>query len=84
MAVGASLARVSHVAASSDGHIDVTVDDARWQHELERSKNVILGRLQAVLGADVARVLNIQGPARDDRRGTHGARQPHALKKQGR
>ena len=52
MAVGAELARVSRVQVTA-GVLKVTLDDGRWQQELERSRALILERLQAVLGPDV-------------------------------
>jgi predicted nucleic acid-binding Zn ribbon protein len=57
MTVGADLARVSTVSAGQNGVLTVAVDDRRWQRELERSRVIILERLQAVLGPDVARTL---------------------------
>ena len=57
MTVGADLARVSSVSAGQNGVLTVSVDDRRWQPELERSRAIILERLQAVLGPDVARTL---------------------------
>lgn len=57
MAVGADLARVSRAQAGHGGVLTVRVDDRRWQPELERSRAMILARLQDVLGADQARGL---------------------------
>ena len=56
LAVGAELARVSRVQACT-GVLKVILDDGRWQQELERSRALILERLQAMLGPDVARCL---------------------------
>jgi predicted nucleic acid-binding Zn ribbon protein len=62
MTVGTDLARVSLVHAGHGGVLTVSVDDRRWQPELERSRAMILARLQAVLGPDVARTLRFAAP----------------------
>jgi len=69
LAVGPALARATRVAAAPGGVIDVHVDDPNWRQELERSRDLIVGRLQAALGAETARVIRLHGPRLPKRRG---------------
>jgi predicted nucleic acid-binding Zn ribbon protein len=48
--VGSALARATSVE-QSDTTLRVTARDARWARELERNRDVILARLQQLLGA---------------------------------
>jgi hypothetical protein len=63
LAVGAALARVTRVRLTTDHAIEVHVDDARWCDEIERSGDIVLARVQAVLGAEHARRLVVRKPA---------------------
>jgi len=57
-AVGASVDRVSSVRL--DGHtLRVRTRDASWQREIERSASLICARLDALLGKDVVRGLDV-------------------------
>jgi predicted nucleic acid-binding Zn ribbon protein len=58
MAVGPALARVTTVDLA-DGVLTVRCSDARWIPELTRAREVVLGRLQQVLGAEQIRRLTI-------------------------
>ena len=63
MAVGAALARVSRVLLNEDRELVATLDDARWRPELDRSADIILGRVQQLLGDDVVERLVLRSPA---------------------
>ena len=63
LAVGAALARVTRVRLTADHALEVEVDDARWCEEIERSGDIVLARVQAVLGAEHAGRLLIRKPA---------------------
>jgi len=63
LAVGAALARVTRVRLTPDHALEVSVDDARWCEEIERSADVVLARVQEVLGAEHAERLLIRKPA---------------------
>jgi hypothetical protein len=63
LAVGAALARVTQVRLTADHAIEVHVDDARWCEEIERSGEIVLARVQAVLGAEYAQRLLVRKPA---------------------
>ena len=57
-AVGASVDRVSSVWL--DGHtLRVRARDATWQREIERSASLICARLDALLGKDIVRGLDV-------------------------
>jgi predicted nucleic acid-binding Zn ribbon protein len=51
LAVGPAIARAT-VVNLDQGMLRVTAIDARWIQELKRSRDVILARLQDLLGAD--------------------------------
>jgi hypothetical protein len=70
-AVGASVDRVSSVRL--DGHtLRVRTRDTSWQREIERSASLICARLDALLGKDVVRSLDVTLGS-----GPYGARPPH-------
>ncbi len=50
LAVGAALARVTTVELDDKGVLTVTSSDPRWIREIRRSADVIMGRLQHLLG----------------------------------
>jgi hypothetical protein len=52
MAVGPAVARVSSTHLDDRGVIVVTVPDAQWRREVERSLGLIRSRLDALLGPD--------------------------------
>ena len=52
MAVGPGVARVSSTHLDDRGVIVVTVPDAQWRREVERSLALIRTRLDALLGPD--------------------------------
>jgi predicted nucleic acid-binding Zn ribbon protein len=59
LAVGATLARVTTVELS-DGVLIVRAADARWTQEIHRAREVVLGRLQTLLGPDAVRALSVE------------------------
>jgi hypothetical protein len=63
LAVGAALARVTRVRLTADHALEVHVDDARWCEEIERSGDIVLARVQAVLGPEHAQRLLVRKPA---------------------
>lgn len=57
-AVGTALARATTVELTGTT-LRVTARDARWARELERNRDVILGRLQQLLGPAAVTTLEI-------------------------
>jgi len=72
MAVGPAIARVSHVALSDRRTLVATLTDARWRPELDRSADIILVRLQQLLGDDVVERLELRSPVPSGARGRAG------------
>jgi Dna[CI] antecedent DciA-like protein len=54
LAVGAPVHRACTVALTN-GTLTVTVPDRAWAHEIDRSADVIVARMQRVLGPDAVR-----------------------------
>ena len=68
-AVGDGLSRVTTVRLQPDGVVDVLPADARWHRELKRSSNMILARLNSLLGPNAVTRLVLQGgPSEEPRR----------------
>jgi predicted nucleic acid-binding Zn ribbon protein len=59
VAVGSTLARVTHVRLCAPSVLLVAVSDERWQRELRRSAKTILARLQALVGDEAVTRLEI-------------------------
>ena len=59
LAVGPALARTT-TATLADGVLTVHMSDARWGQEISRARNVVLTRLQHLLGVDAVRSLRIE------------------------
>jgi predicted nucleic acid-binding Zn ribbon protein len=59
IAVGPTLARVTAVSLRH-GVLTVQSPDARWSGEIERARDVVLARLQHLLGPDGVRTLRIE------------------------
>ena len=57
-AVGAVVDKVTSIELRG-GVLEVHTRDAAWQREIERSAAVIRGRLEALLGADVVRYIDV-------------------------
>jgi predicted nucleic acid-binding Zn ribbon protein len=62
LAVGAALARVARPRLSDRGVLHVALDDARWKPDIDRSRALILERLQSVLGDEVVRSVTVSAP----------------------
>jgi predicted nucleic acid-binding Zn ribbon protein len=62
VAVGNALARATEVRLSAPGTVLVIPRDERWRGELQRSRRVILKRLQDLVGTDQVRRLDLQRP----------------------
>jgi predicted nucleic acid-binding Zn ribbon protein len=60
VAVGDAISRVSTVHLQSDGSVEVRVADQRWHRELKRSSGIMLGKLNALLGAQGATQLRVK------------------------
>lgn len=60
LAVGPALARVTTVELA-EGLLTVRCADPRWARELVRAREVVLGRLQQLLGADAVQRLAVNG-----------------------
>ena len=69
VAVGPALARVAHVALSTDRILVVDFTDERWRAELERAGPAILERLRELLGAECVERVSLRGPQRVSRAG---------------
>lgn len=54
-AAGAALARAATAALDADGTLIIKAATAAWAREVERSRDLLLGRLRDILGADVVR-----------------------------
>ena len=60
LAVGPALARVTSVELAA-GLLTVRCADPRWARELVRAREVVLGRLQQLLGTDAVQRLAVNG-----------------------
>jgi predicted nucleic acid-binding Zn ribbon protein len=56
-AVGPAVARATSVRLDASGVLHVRADDAQWGREVRRSSRLILTRIGALLGPEVARKL---------------------------
>ncbi len=61
LAVGPAIARATSVALAGDGTLAVSATAPAWRRELKRSQEVILSRLQDLLGADTVRRMKVEG-----------------------
>ena len=59
VAVGSTLARMTHVRLEAPSVLVVAVADERWQRELKRSTKIILARLRELLGDAVVTRLEV-------------------------
>jgi hypothetical protein len=53
VAAGPALARATRVALAGDGCLLVSATDEHWRRELERSADIVRGRMQRLIGAGV-------------------------------
>jgi predicted nucleic acid-binding Zn ribbon protein len=60
VAVGPALARVTTVSLADDGVLTVHAADKRWGNEIERAREVVVERLQNILGHDQVRSLRVE------------------------
>ena len=58
-AVGPAVERATTIALR-DGVLEVTVSDAHWRREIQRSRHLILARLDAMLGEGTVRKLSVE------------------------
>ena len=68
IAVGAALARATTVRLA-DGVLIVSASDPRWVTEIKAAREIVLRRVQALLGADSVTRIRIESPT-----GPSGAR----------
>lgn len=66
-AVGAAMARASTVTLA-DTTLRVRTAESAWAREIQRSRGLILGRVQALLGAGVVSALTIEDTSGASRR----------------
>jgi predicted nucleic acid-binding Zn ribbon protein len=59
IAVGPALARMTTVTLA-DGILTVHSADARWGQEISRARDVVVARLQHLLGSDSVRSLRVE------------------------
>jgi hypothetical protein len=59
LAVGPALARTTTVTLR-DGVLCVRAADERWGREIERASNIVLARLQQLLGPEDVRVVRVE------------------------
>ncbi len=62
IAVGAALARATTVRLA-DGVLFVSASDARWITEIKGAREIVLRRVQHLLGADSVTRIRIESPA---------------------
>ena len=62
--VGPAVSRATRVRLAGHGALEVLVADDRFADELERNAPVVLGRLQALLGADIVGRLDLKRPGK--------------------
>ena len=60
VAVGDALSRISTVRLQPDGSIEVQAADQRWRRELKRSSNIILAKLNTLLGPQAISKLHVK------------------------
>jgi predicted nucleic acid-binding Zn ribbon protein len=63
LAVGPALARVTTVELDDGRVLIVQCSDRRWAREVTRAADVVLVRLQQLLGPDAVRRLDVREPA---------------------
>jgi hypothetical protein len=73
LAVGPSLSRVSTARADADGTIRAVADDAPWKREIVKGRDLILSRLRAALGPQVAQRLVVTSPGGQAQKSTRRA-----------
>lgn len=59
LAVGTALARATEISLA-DGVLRVRATDDRWTREIRRASDVVLKRLQNLLGSETIRALQIE------------------------
>ncbi len=59
-AVGAAVERATDVTLDTDGTLRVVAREPSWEREILRSQPMILPRLQALLGEDVVRKIEVR------------------------
>lgn len=74
IAVGAGLARVTHVRLGPAGVLDVALADGRWYADVHRSRALILDRMQQVLGADTVKEIDVREPPAEKKARRPGSR----------
>ena len=62
--VGAAMGRASVVSLLDDGTLQVVVSDANWRREIRRTSPMFRPRLEALLGPDVIRRVDVRAPER--------------------
>lgn len=60
VAVGDALSRAGKIRLQPDGSVEVQAVDQRWQRELKRSSNMILSKLNSLLGAQAVTRLHVK------------------------
>jgi hypothetical protein len=63
LSVGAAVHRACGVTLTN-GVLEVSAPDRAWAHEIERSAEVILSRMQRMLGRDAVRRIECVGASR--------------------
>ena len=59
VAVGPQIGRITEVRLSDDGALTVRAPDPRWRREIERSRALVLSRLETLLGRDVVKRIDL-------------------------
>ena len=59
VSVGPQIGRVTEVTLAATGRLHVRATDPRWRREIERSRPLILSRLENLLGRDVVRGISV-------------------------
>jgi predicted nucleic acid-binding Zn ribbon protein len=77
VAVGPALARATTVELDS-GTLTVRAQDMRWTNEISRARDIVLARVQQLLGRDAVRELRVIRPAHAQRRAPGREPKDHA------
>ncbi len=61
LAVGPAIDRATSVSIQDNGTVAVLAPDPAWRRELKRSQDLVLTRLQDLLGSDIVRRIRVVG-----------------------
>jgi hypothetical protein len=62
MSVGPAIDRSSRIALLETNELEVVVADVHWQREIERSRGLVMARLETLLGPGTVRRILVRVP----------------------